>query len=109
MANADTTNKNLLKIHKHVRQIKASEEMGVKFMQRWEEEAMLKREGREEGHSKGLTEGKISIIRFQFLTKHKTPELIAEDLGLPLEFVQKLCDLLVTHPKKSDAELVDLL
>ena len=103
------TNKNLLKIHKHVRQIKASEEMGVKFMQRWEEEAMLKREGREEGHSKGLTEGKISIIRFQFLTKHKTPELIAEDLGLPLEFVQKLCDLFVTHPKKSDAELVDLL
>lgn len=63
---------------------------------------MLKREGRKEGHSKGLTEGKISIIRFQFLTKHKTPELIAEDLGLPLEFVQKLCDLLVTHPKKSD-------
>ena len=37
------TNKNLLKIHKHVRQIKASEEMGVKFMQRWEEEAMLNR------------------------------------------------------------------
>ena len=33
MANADTTNKNLLKIHKHDRQIKASEEMGVKFMQ----------------------------------------------------------------------------
>ena len=79
--------------------------MGVKFMQRWEEEAMLKREGREEGQILA----QISIVRFQFLTKHKTPELIAEDLGLSLEFVQKLCDLLVTHPKKSDAELVDLL
>ena len=99
------TNKNLLKIHKHVRQIKASEEIGVKFMQRWEEDAMLKREGREEGQILA----QMSITRFQFLTKHKTPELIAEDLGLSLEFVQKFCDLLVMYPKKSDAELVDLL
>ena len=55
------SNKNLIKIHNHVRQVKASEEIGVKFMQRWEEEAMLKREGREEGlsegHKRGLSEG----------------------------------------------------
>ena len=42
-------NKGVLKIHNHVRQVKASEEIGVKFMQRWEEEAMWKREGREAG------------------------------------------------------------
>ena len=34
------TNENLIKIHNHVRQVKASEEIGVIFMQRWVEEAM---------------------------------------------------------------------
>ena len=43
------TNENLIKIHNHVRQVKADEEIGGKFMQRWEEEAMRKREGREAG------------------------------------------------------------
>ena len=105
------TNGNLIKIHNHVRQVKASEEIGVKFMQRWEEEAMWKREGREAGLAEGLNKGQtinqISIIRFQFLTKHKTPELIADDLGLSLEFVQQLCDLLTTHPQEPDEKLAD--
>ena len=47
---------------------------------------MWKREGREAGLAAGLAEGLskgqtinlISIIRFQFLTKRKTPELIAD-------------------------------
>ena len=50
-------NKGVLKIHNHVRQVKASEEIGVKFMQRWEEEAMWKREGREACLAEGLAEG----------------------------------------------------
>ena len=105
------TNGNLIKIHNHVRQVKASEEIGVKFMQRWEEEAMWKREGREaglaEGLSKGQTINQISVIRFQFLTKRKTPELIADDLGLSLEFVQQICDLLTTHPQEPDEKLAE--
>ena len=109
------TNGNLIKIHNHVRQVKASEEIGVKFMQRWEEEAMWKREGREAGLAAGLAEGlskgqtinQISIIRFQFLTKRKTPELIADDLGLSLEFIQQICDLLTTHPQEPDEKLAD--
>ena len=80
-------------------------------MQRWEEEAMWKREGREAGLTEGFTKGQtinqISIIRFQFLTRHKTPELIADDLGLSLEFVQQICNLLISHPQKSDEELAD--
>ena len=105
------TNENLIKIHNHVRQVKASEEIGVKFMQRWEEEAMWKREGREAGLAEGLTKGEliaqIRIIRSQFLTKHKISELIADDLGLAPEFVQQICDFLTKHPQKSDEELAD--
>ena len=109
------TNGNLIKIHNHVRQVKASEEIGVKFMQRWEEEAMWKREGRETGLAAGLAEGlskgqtinQISIIRFQFLTKRKTPELIADELGLSLEFIQQICDLLTKPPQEPDEKLAD--
>ena len=105
------TNENLIKIHNHVRQVKASEEIGVKFMQRWEEEAMWKREGREAGLAEGLTKGEliaqIRIIRSQFLTKHKISELIADDLGLAPKFVQQICDFLTKHPQKSDEELAD--
>ena len=80
-------------------------------MQRWEEEAMWKREGREAGLAEGLTKGEliaqIRIIRSQFLTKHKISELIADDLGLAPKFVQQICDLLSEHPQSSDEELAD--
>ena len=72
---------------------------------------MWKHEGREaglaEGINKGQTINQISIIRFQFLTKRKTPELIADDLGLSLAFVQQICDLLATHPQEPDEKLAD--
>ena len=40
-----------------VSQVKANEEVGVKYMQRWEEEAIIRHEGREEGRAEGLAEG----------------------------------------------------
>ena len=109
------TNGNLIKIHNYVRQVKASEEIGVKFMQRWEEEAMWKREGREAGLAEGLAEGlnkgqtinQISIIRFQLLSKQMTPVQISDILGLSLAFVQQICDLLTTHPQEPDEKLAD--
>ena len=101
------TNKNLIKIHEHVRQVKASEEIGVKFMQRWEEEAMWKREGREKGQILGQILGQISIIRFQYLTRQMTPVQISDILGLAPKFVQQICDLLSEHPQSSDEELAD--
>ena len=84
-------------------------------MQRWEEEAMWKREGREAGLAAGLAEGlnkgqtinQISIIRFQLLSKQMTPVQISDILGLSLEFVQQICDLLTTHPQESDEKLAD--
>ena len=106
-------------IHNHVRQVKASEEIGVKFMQRWEEEAMWKREGREAGLAAGLDEAlpealykgqkkhQLSIIRFQLLSKQMTPVQISDILGLSLAFVQQICDLLTTHPQEPDEKLAD--
>lgn len=41
------------KIHKRVSKIKASEEMGVKYMQEWEEKIYIREEGRAEGCKTG--------------------------------------------------------
>ena len=98
-------NKNLIKIHEHVRQVKASEEIGVKFMQRWEEEAMWRKESLEEGQYVM----QLAIVRFQYFTKHKTPEAISDDLGLPLERVTEICTLLTKYPQKSDNEIAKYL
>ncbi len=45
------------KIHEHICRIKASEEMGVKYMQKWEERIMDREEGKEEGIKEGRKEG----------------------------------------------------
>lgn len=48
----------LKKIHACVNQIKASEEMGVKYMQKWEEKLLDREEGKEEGRKEGRKEGR---------------------------------------------------
>ena len=76
---------------------------------------MWKREGREaclaeglaEGLNKGQTINQISIIRFQLLSKQMTPVQISDILGLSLEFIQQICDLLKTHPQEPDEKLAD--
>ena len=45
-------------LHDQVSRIKSSEEMGVKYMQEWEEKAYARLEGREEGLAEGLAEGR---------------------------------------------------
>ena len=48
---------NLKTIHYYVSLIKASEEMGVRYMQRLEEELLMKQRAEAEGRAKGLAEG----------------------------------------------------
>lgn len=44
-------------IHEHVKKIRLSEKMGVKYMQLWEEKAYIMEEAREEGLALGLKQG----------------------------------------------------
>ena len=73
----------------HVRQVKASEEIGVKFMQRWEEEAMLKREGREEGLSEGM-ELKEKALILKMLKNNLPIEQIASITDKTVEEIQAI-------------------
>ena len=75
------------KIQKAVRQIKSNEEIGVKYMQKWEEIA----EARAEGRTEGREEYTLELIRKK-QEKGKSLAQIAEDLEMTEEEVQKILD-----------------
>lgn len=53
---------NIRKIHDCVSQIKASEEIGVKYMQTWEEKVIEREKGREEGRTRGKAESILDLL-----------------------------------------------
>ena len=93
---------NLKKLHEYVEQIKASEEIGVKYMQKWEE---LEYE-REEGQIVGRKVEEISILRRLLKKKNRDEETVADDLDLTLEYVHRMNELLSAYPMESDEEIV---
>lgn len=54
----ESQSKRIGRIHERVRKVKSSEEIGVKYMQAWEERYYEKEEAREEGRAEGIEEGK---------------------------------------------------
>ena len=93
----NSVNEKLKKIHKHVSQIKASEEMGVKYML-----------DREEGRAEGKAEGRASeiyIIRNQIEQVQRTPEETAELLVLEPEYIKKVAELLEEYPEETDVQI----
>ena len=85
------------RIHDRVRKVKISEEVGVKYMQAWEEKYYEREEGREEGKMEGRIEGRIegekTILQkliAKKLAKGMSVEAIAEAIEEPVETVEKL-------------------
>ena len=101
---------NLKKLHEYVEQIKASEEIGVKYMQKWEELEYEREDAREEGREEGRIVGRkveeISILRRLLKKKNRDEETVADDLDLSLEYVHRINELLSAYPMESDEEIV---
>ena len=85
---------NLDKIRGRVAQIKASEEVGVKFMQRWEEEAIIRHEGREEGIEIGQEKERLSSIRNIMTNLKLTAEEAMNALKIPESDYEKYKSML---------------
>ena len=84
---ADRTASDKIKlIHENVKKIRASEKMGVKYMQLWEEKALIKEEGRREGISEGRREGK-KVGKAETLVK--SVEAAMKNFGIDL---QRACE-----------------
>ena len=67
------------RIHDRVRKVRSSEEVGVKYMQAWEEKYYEKEEARKEGMQEGRKEERINLIKKK-LEKGKSVEEIADAL-----------------------------
>lgn len=55
------TSERIRKLHERIRLIKSNEEIGVKYMQEWEERVIEKKEARQEGLEEGLAQGQEQI------------------------------------------------
>ena len=96
-------------IHEQVKKIKLSEKMGVKYMQRWEEIAYARQEGRLEGRQDGKTEGEtLKLIKLicKKMKKGKNPAEIAEDLEEEIESILPIYDLAMESAPEYDCEKI---
>ena len=82
------------KLRRKIENIKANEEVGIRFMHAWEERELDRIEARNAGLEAGRTELLTNLVQRK-LAKGQSPEKIAEDLMEELETIQKIADSLM--------------
>ena len=90
----------LQEIKKHVNIVKSSEEIGVKYMQEWEEKILEKRKARAEGLAEGLAEGDYFRLIQQIkkkIEKSKNLIQIADELEETPENIESLYHCIKDH------------
>ena len=92
VANQSESN-NIRKIHKRVCKVRTSEEVGVKYMQAWEEKYYAMEEAREIGLAEGRAEGqniKMRELIEKNLNKGKSLEMIADELEEEISVIEEI-------------------
>lgn len=87
------------RIHKRVKEVRASEETGVRYMQAWEERYFDRQESREEGREELLKE-----LIWKKMQKGKTAEEIAEILEEDKDTVDRLMLKIKKESNRTGAE-----
>jgi len=82
----------LKRIHENVRKIKLSEKMVVKYMQKWEELAYAREDGRAEGLMEGEALKLIGLV-CKKLAKGKETRVIADELEEEVPEVECICQI----------------
>ena len=85
-----STSDRIKRIHQRVQKVKSNEEIGVKYMQAWEEKYYEREEGREEGRKEGA-DFKLLDLVIKKLHKNKSPEVIADELEENEDTIRHLC------------------
>lgn len=96
------------RIHKRVCKVRTNEQVGVRYMQAWEERIYDKEEAREEGFSEGMCIRTISLVK-RNLSKGVSVLDIAQFMGETEDSVEKIADMIRCHPEADEAELYRLL
>lgn len=112
VANATESSKIKL-IHKKVKEIKLSEKMGGKYMQRWEEMVYATQKGITQGITQGIIKGRaegeqVKLIKLicKKLVKNESPEEIAEELEEETGTILSICELAKEFAPEYDSEKV---
>lgn len=101
-AEADRAKSKKIKaIHNRVCKVRANEEIGVRYMQAWEEKYYEREEGREEGDQKRLIHQICKKI-----AKGKTPSVIADELEEELCIIEKICAAISDCEEGSDYDVI---
>ena len=103
------------RVHDRVCRVKLSEEVGVKYMQAWEEKYYEREEGRiegrKEGRIEGREEGRIKILVTQ-VCKKLAKGMEASDLADMLEeeesVIQNICDAAEHYTQDYDVESITM-
>ena len=76
-------------IHENVKKIKSSEKMGVKYMQLWEEKALIREEGRSEGRMEGKAEMLVKSVEAAMKNFDIDLQRACEGIGTTVEEYHK--------------------
>lgn len=97
----------LQEIKNHVNIVKSSEEIGVKYMQEWEEKILEKRKARAEGLAEGEDLRLIKLIKKK-IQKSKNLIQIADELEETPESIQILYDCVKEHLQQDNEDIYDI-
>ncbi len=96
------------RIHKRVCKVRTSEQIGVKYMQAWEEKIYDREEAREEGREEASLLKTISLIK-KNLSRGLALKDIAEFLDEDISKVQKIAGVIHQYPEADEEKLYTLL
>ena len=90
-AAAESGSERIMRIHNRVCKVKTSEEVGVKYMQAWEEKYYEREEAREEGIKQGEVKKLYELVEKK-LKKGKSEEQIADELEESEEVIYEIIE-----------------
>lgn len=85
----------------YIRQLKSNHEIGVKYMDRWYDDLIARKEAMEEGREEGRKSMLITIIR-SMIIDGRTDEDIANILKTDIRQVAQIHDLFNRYPEEDD-------
>lgn len=95
-------------IHRSVEKIRQSEQMGVKYMQKWEERVYDRMEGLQEGQVLGERLKLICLIQKKIL-RNKSLITISEELEEEPENIKEIYDAVSRNPQEAPAKILEQL
>ena len=111
-----TESERMARIRQRVQKVKLSEQIGVKYMQAWEERYYdrleAKEEGLTEGRTQGMEEGMDLLLLKQIrkkLAKGLTAAKIADMLEEPEDKIRHMAETIEAHPEMDEKELLEVL